>query len=310
MSQNFDMINLLPISVLITIISFLPFKEAARTSILAKNWMHLWKSTTNVEFNEHYFSRSYEFQRKDFLKFITLWIETHQQNSNIEKFSLTLLDPDPETDCDIIERCVDFATQHGVKDLALNFSDTNWTEEEYDEPEALFELPTKVYEHKALESIKLFSCGFVETELIKLHALKVISFGWMELKNNAINILLSNCKMIETLSLKNCWMTNKFECSGSDLNLKNLIIDSCKFFYRRLTINAPKLKYFKYYGNVVYFNIQNSLHMDEVDLNFGLEYQYPKVDEFIFKAITDFKHVKVLTVCSYILQVIQFLFSF
>ncbi|CAJ2639929.1 unnamed protein product [Trifolium pratense] len=303
MSQNFDMINLLPISLLIIIISLLPFKEAARTSILAKNWMHLWKSTTNVEFNEHHFSRSNEFQRNDFLKFITLWIENHHQNSNIEKFSLTL--SDPETDCEIVKRCVDFATQHGVKDLALNFSDTDWSDEEYDEPEALFELPTKVYEHKALESIKLFSCGFVATKLIKLHSLKEVSFGWMELKNEAIKILLCNCKKIESLSIKNCWMSTNFECSGSDLSLKTLIIDSCKFYYPRLTINAPNLSYFKYYGNVAYFKIQNSLHMNEVDINFGLEYQYPKVDEFIHKVITDFKHVKVLTVCSFILQVLS-----
>ncbi|XP_045827055.1 putative F-box/LRR-repeat protein At5g54820 [Trifolium pratense] len=259
MSQNFDMINLLPTSLLIIIISLLPFKEAARTSILAKNWMHLWKSTTNVEFNEHHFSRSNEFQRNDFLKFITLWIENHHQN------------------CD----------------------------EEYDEPEALFELPTKVYEHKALESIKLFSCGFVATKLIKLHSLKEVSFGWMELKNEAIKILLCNCKKIESLSIKNCWMSTNFECGGSDLSLKTLIIDSCKFYYPRLTINAPNLSYFKYYGNVAYFKIQNSLHMNEVDINFGLEYQYPKVDEFIHKVITDFKHVKVLTVCSFILQVLS-----
>jgi hypothetical protein len=41
----------------------------------------------------------------------------------------------------------------------LNFSNTDWSGEEYDEPEALFELPTKVYDYKAL--IKYLSNYFL-----------------------------------------------------------------------------------------------------------------------------------------------------
>ncbi|KAL5077545.1 hypothetical protein RYX36_016529 [Vicia faba] len=312
MAQNINIIDLLPNSLLFKFISLIPFKEAARTSILSKRWLHLWKHSTNVEFNEHYFSKSYEsshqqriIQRRNFVNFMAFWIENNKENFIIEKFSLRLSDFDHEVDCEILEKCVDFATKHGVKDLVLDFSDPDWTEEDFEKPEALFELPTKVYEQKALKSLKLFSCSFVETELIRLSALREISFAWMELKNDAIKILLSNCKMIESLTMKKCWISTKFECRESNSSLKRIVVDSCNFVSYVLAINVPNLIYFKYYGNVICFELENSIHMEEVDLDFGLEYEFPEECGFIYNIITNFSHVKALDVCSYTLQVLS-----
>ncbi|CAK8565528.1 unnamed protein product [Lathyrus sativus] len=311
MKQNFDLMNLLPNSLLFIIISLIPFKEAARTSILSKRWMNLWKHSTNIEFNEHYFSRSCEtgysqriIQRMDFVKFILLWIENNKDNFFIEKFALKLLDFDREFDRKIIETCVAFATQKDVKDLVLDFSNPNWVVEDFEKIEALYELPTKVYDHKSLRSLKLISCSFVETELIKLSALKQVYFAWMELKSDAIELLLSNCKMIESLTMKKCWISTKFECCGSYMSLKRIIVDRCKFVYAGLAINAPNLNYFEYYGKVIYFQMKNSLHMEEADLNLGHEYEFPENDGLIYNMVADFKHVKVLTICSYTLQVL------
>ncbi|CAI8596551.1 unnamed protein product [Vicia faba] len=312
MAQNINIIDLLPNSLLFKFISLIPFKEAARTSILSKRWLHLWKHSTNVEFNEHYFSKSYEsshqqriIQRTNFVNFMAFWIENNKENFIIEKFSLRLSDFDHEVDCEILEKCVDFATKHGVQDLVLDFSDPDWTEEDFEKPEALFELPTKVYEQKALKSLKLFSCSFVETELIRLSALREISFAWMELKNDAIKILLSNCKMIESLTMKKCWISTKFECRESNSSLKRIVVDSCNFVSYVLAINVPNLIYFKYYGNVICFELENSIHMEEVDLDFGLEYEFPEECGFIYNIITNFSHVKALDVCSYTLQVLS-----
>ena len=259
-----------------------------------------------------FFSTSNKFQRRDFLKFITSWIENHKENSTIEKFSLTLSYLDHETDCDIVKKCVTFATQHGVKDLVLDLHRLHQYCDGFNEPKAMFELPTEVYKHKTLESLKLVSCSFVETQLIKLHALKEVYFAWMESKNEAIKMLLSNCKMIESLSLRHCWMSTKFECDGSDLSLKRLVIDDCNFFNVGFKINAPKLTCFMYYGKVIYFKIENPLHLEEADLYFSDEEDDCTLEtsDFILKLIADFNHVKVLTVCSYTLQVIHEIFVF
>jgi len=69
-------------------------------------------------------------------------------------------------------------------------------------------------------------------------------------------------------------------------------------------IDAPNLTYFKFYGNIMYFDIEYSSHLEEVDLYFGLEYKCEE-NGFFYSAITDFKHVKVLTVYGFILKVIK-----
>ena len=305
MAQNFDMISLLPDSLLFIIISLIPFKEAVRTSMLSKRWLHLWKNSSNIEFNEHFFVGS-EFQRWSFLHFITLCIENHPEYPIVKKLSLTLADPGHVTSSEIVERCLDFANQQGVTNLDLDFSSPYWTEEDIEEPEALFELRTNVYENETLKSLKLFSCSFPEIELMTFHALKEVSFGWMELENNAIKYLLSNCKMIEVLNIKKCWTWNRLDCVGvEELRLKKLIVDSCFFMEGGFLIDAPNLTYFKFYGNIMYFDIEYSSHLEEVHLYFGLEYEYPEEDGFFYSAIKNFKHVKVLTVCGFILKVIQ-----
>ena len=69
------------------------------------------------------------------------------------------------------------STRHGVKYLVPDISETCINEEKFYKLGALCELPTKVYEHTILKSLKLFWCTFLKDELIRLHALKKVSFG-------------------------------------------------------------------------------------------------------------------------------------
>ena len=47
-----DYIEKLSDSLLILIISLLPFKESARTCILAKRWRYIWRASKNIEFDK------------------------------------------------------------------------------------------------------------------------------------------------------------------------------------------------------------------------------------------------------------------
>ncbi|XP_061351943.1 F-box protein At3g62230-like [Gastrolobium bilobum] len=310
MEKNIDRFTLLPESLLLIIISFLPFKEAIRTSVLSKRWIHLWEKTTNIEFNELFFvklnqpRREREIQRRDFLKFMTFWLDNCKEPV-VEKFSLRL--SKPENAHGIIERCFALATQHGLKELGLDFSDPNWEEEVFvNEHNASVELPKYVYEQKALEYLKLFSCGFLEADLLNLHALKEVSFGWVEVKLTLINSLLSNCKMIESLSLKRCWNSSEFKIEGDDLRLRRLVVDNCYFQNVLFKINAPNLIVFKYYGIMSLFEIKSPLVMEEVDLDFDLEFETVAWHvPYLCNLLKDVYPVRVLTVCSYILQVIH-----
>ncbi|AES99383.1 putative F-box domain-containing protein [Medicago truncatula] len=55
MGVNIDRFNLLHDSFLSIFVSSLPFKDAARTSILSKDWKKVCKLTRNIEFNELFF---------------------------------------------------------------------------------------------------------------------------------------------------------------------------------------------------------------------------------------------------------------
>ncbi|KAI4308036.1 hypothetical protein L6164_031155 [Bauhinia variegata] len=79
-----DLFMSLDESLLIFILSLIPFKEAARTSILSKRWRNLWKSTTNIEFNELHFvkpdqpDKFRETQKRVFIDFVNDWLHNFE----------------------------------------------------------------------------------------------------------------------------------------------------------------------------------------------------------------------------------------
>ncbi|XP_061368826.1 putative F-box protein At3g29830 [Gastrolobium bilobum] len=311
--ENSDMFSLLPESLLLIIVSFLPFKEAARTCILSKRWLELWKSTKNVEFNELFFvnldesDSVKESQRRVFLNFVTRWIQDYKDHV-VDKFSLKV--SLPENCRGTIERCVAFATQRGVKELGLDFSDPKWEENNFDDRDALFQLPKHVYRHGSLESLKLYSCSFVMPDLLNFRTLKDVSLGWIEVNISTLKTLLSTCKMIENLSLKKCWNLANFDLGEEKLGLRRLVIDKCHFENDYFIFKAPNLKFLKYSGVVGIFDIDLCPHvMEEADIDFALESDLDEsgndLGNDLCKVLVDLYPVRVLTVCSFVLQAVH-----
>ncbi|KAK7305065.1 hypothetical protein VNO77_42964 [Canavalia gladiata] len=308
MTNNFDGLSLLPDSLLLIIISLLPFNEAVRTYILSKRWLRLWAKRPSIEFNEGLFVKPNESfyrrlaQRSAFLKFMTLWLDNRKEGV-MEKFSLKLSNPH-ENFHEIIERCVAFVTKHGVKELELDFSNPTWDREDIFPAKrmALFKLPTHVYENRTIESLKLVSCSFLENSLINLHALKEVSFGRIEVTLNAITALLSNCKMIETLILKKCWNSTHFEIGDEGSRLKNLVVEGCTFQLALFKVNALNLCFFKYTGSMNFYDIKPPLALEEAHLDFNHEFGHLGLGFYLYDLIKDLSTARVVTICTYVLQ--------
>ncbi|XP_057440779.1 putative F-box/LRR-repeat protein At1g56400 [Lotus japonicus] len=310
MAHRTNMFGSLPQSLLSTIVSLIPFKEAVRTSILSTSWIDIFKSTSNVEFDEVSFVkddqtyRIRQSQRKAFLEFISLWITNHTKTI-VNKFSLRLSTPGKAKR--VVRNCIVFATKYGVKDLELHFCDPKldcYFTANYINHEALFEFLAHVYGHTCLESLKLFSCNFVEAKLINFHALKEISLGWMEVKLTTIKTLLSNCEALESLSLKRCWNSDDFDLGEENLRLRKLVVDRCMFRSngRYFIVNAPNLRYFYYSGlnnNFLVMDVR-SLVMEEEILDFCIEFEGNAL--FLYKLVEDVSGVSALTVCNSFLQ--------
>ncbi|XP_058770115.1 putative F-box/LRR-repeat protein At5g54820 [Vicia villosa] len=304
-NNNLDLFSLLPESLLLAILSFLPFKEAAaRTCILNKKWLNIWQSGNNIDFDENFFvdSTSDEIkqaQRKVFIDFITNWI-AHFNHRDIDKFSLKISNP---LSCsNTIERCVAFAAQCRVKDLTLDFSDKkNFNN---DNNNTVFPVPAQVYQlGSSLESLKLSSCGFDAPDSLNFNALKDLSLSRVDVKIKTLKTLLSTCRTIQSLSLEKCWGLGHFDLGYEPICLTRLVVNKCEMDSDYLSFNAPILHYFKYSGLVFTSDI-NAREIEEVDIDFALESSFNECGNELCKILIDFSAAKILTVCSYLLQVI------
>ncbi|KAJ7960724.1 F-box protein [Quillaja saponaria] len=306
MAENLDMFTMLPDYMLFLIISFLPFKEAAKTSILSKRWRHVWRATRNIEFNESFLVKLDEpeenraIQRQSFINLMWQWLEKYQEPI-VDKFFLQF--SSPQNFRGIIEGCIAFSIQHDVKYLGLDFSDPTWDESIMDVyHDAQFDLPPFVYIQSSLESLKLFSCSFSMPEFMSFSALKEVSFGWIEVRISFVRTLFENCKMLESLSLKNCWNLDHFYLTGEKSRLKRLILDKCQLENEWVGIKAPNLRFFKYSGKACPFDVKVGCCLEEVDVDFGFEDEFIPFGQYLYNLLENLHSSRVLTVCSYTLQ--------
>ncbi|CAK9325831.1 unnamed protein product [Citrullus colocynthis] len=304
-----DRLDMLPDALLSIIVSSLPFKEAVRTSILSKRWVRIWQATKNIELHESFFvqqddfdQRTRDVRRRRFINFATNFIRSYQ-DATVRKFSLSFTNPRGDGGGGrFVEECIRFAISHNVKTLELDFSDG------VNESETMFDLPPIVYEHENLESLKLFSCGFRAVELKKLINVRNLCIGWIEVGIGEIRDLVKKCGKLESLSLKNCWNVTHFEIGGNDddLRLRSLAIENCRFLHDWISIEAPNLTYFRYFGSVGSFRMEVNRCFEEADLGFEIDDDddHSEIANLLYVLLDSLYPARVLSVCSSLLQVI------
>ncbi|XP_011009299.1 PREDICTED: F-box protein At3g62230 [Populus euphratica] len=308
MDRNTDMFSNLPSSLLIIIASFLSFKEAARTCILSKKWLNIWREVENVDFDENNFvkldesEKNQKVQREVFINFARQFIANHSQQ--VIK-TLGLRCSKPGNFLVDMQNIVKFATSHNATGLRLDFSDPTWREDAIMNHEAVFELPSHVYEHgQALESLKLFSCRFDASKFTNFSAIKSLSLGWININIGSILVILESCPLLETLRLKKCWNLEYFEVSKPGLRLQNLVLDKCDFRHEWLLIEGPRFQFFKYSGKVGQFLLENQRDMVEAELDFGMQTEFEEVGALLYDLLQELFAARILTVCSVFLQII------
>ena len=307
MDRNIDMISNLPSSLLIIIAGSLSFKEAARTSVLSKQWLNIWRDAMHIQFNESFFVKSDEpeenqkVQREVFINFARQFIANYSKQ-DIKTLGLTCSKPgDFLAD---MQNIVMFASSRNVRELGLDFSDPTWREHVLENHQAAFELPSLVYEHgQALKSLKLFSCSFDASNFSNFCALKTLSLGWIKINMGSIMAILESCPLLESLSLKRCWDIVSFEISKPGLRLKSLVIDECDIADDFVLVEGPKLQFFKFSGNVGEFLLVDQSDLVKAELDFETETAFDEIGLFLCELLEDLLAAQVLTVCSVFLQV-------
>ncbi|ESQ42985.1 hypothetical protein EUTSA_v10015307mg [Eutrema salsugineum] len=301
-----DMLSSLPDVLLILIISLLPFNEGIRTSVLSKRWKNLCYEIKNIAFKEPNYINNVG--RILFVRSMRLWVARFQ--GIIESFEISL--SNPVGFVADIEYLIDFAVSRQVKKLILDFSNPSLrTTLDASLLQVVFELPASVYRLRTLESLCISACGFDPSRFTNPELLRSLSISWISLKQ--VESLLPKCPLLESLSIKHCWDLDIMMIAGQ---IRELVFVNCDFPLMSCSFDLPNIEIFKYTGYMIclHFRSVNTM-MKEVYLNFDEEkeldtdpfaiFLHKAGGKFVSRLLNACRFAKTLTVCPYLLQVIQ-----
>ncbi|EOA25221.1 hypothetical protein CARUB_v10018533mg [Capsella rubella] len=250
-------IDSLPDDLLVQILSFLPTKQAASTSAIAKRWRTLYTLVHNLHFdnldyfypeNDEEYMNNIQYSFKDFVE-NTLAL---QGNNHIKKFSLKLF---LTCDVHIVNRWICNVLEHGVSELYLDIKAMGWQRR----------LSSKVFTSTTLVKLSLgrgiyIPCVPSDACLPALKVLLLDSVGFKEI----YDVLLPACPALEDFTIHQKY---RHECQDilykTIQTIKKLSTTNCSYnIYRSCTIshNKPDVVDHYFYGDDRHRSPKNNLN--------------------------------------------------
>ncbi|KAJ0718938.1 putative leucine-rich repeat domain superfamily, F-box-like domain superfamily [Helianthus annuus] len=192
---SLDIITTLPQPIIETILCLLPIKEAARTSILSREWRYKWTKIPKLDFSHPYgFQIIHETSK--------LIHAIHQvmslRQGPIQEFTLFIDDFDrfgktgfPSCELDQIIRHL--SKNHPVKKLRLDFDATG---------DDCYNLPISVFSLHHLTELYLCCCGFDHQPVFnEIHGLTSLCLDFIRISIKTLLHLLSTSPSLKRFSL-------------------------------------------------------------------------------------------------------------
>ncbi|KAL5721899.1 hypothetical protein ACHQM5_005484 [Ranunculus cassubicifolius] len=243
--QNLDRFISLPDYVRDHILSFLPMEDAAKTSVLSRQWRNSCSSLSNLKFQQKKSSSGSFSRRKrvDFRKFVDHLLIQHDQ-TDIRSFELSMsIDPKVMSD-DHIKLWILFAILHNVRELRINVESGKLT-----------------YSFFTCSSLNLLSLSNVIVELgakIFLPNLDTLKLSYVMFYDQGVaENLFSSCPVLQYLTLEHCRLVHG----------------------NTFTISAPKLRHVNYTGNRMP-HISSETLSSLKDVTFVIQSITPDIDVF------------------------------
>lgn len=185
---DLDLVSDLPHSIIESILTRLPMRDAVRTSILSSKWRYKWTTLTQLVFDEKCVTLSTDraLVEKNMINFITRALFLHQGPIHKFQLSTSYLQSCPE-----IDQWILFLSRNDIKELVLELGEGEW-----------FRVPSCLFNCKKLARMELFRCeldpppnftGFLCLKSLNLHQVIV--------GPEAIESLISGCPLLESLAL-------------------------------------------------------------------------------------------------------------
>ncbi|KAI7736650.1 hypothetical protein M8C21_028455, partial [Ambrosia artemisiifolia] len=201
-AQRVDIITTLPQAIIETILCLLPIEEAARTSVLSKEWRYKWTTLPKLEFYEDDVKllsgtssiSDLESARKNMDTRCKLFYTIHQvlllRQGPIHDFTLLM---DAHRSCyEIDQILLHLSRNHAVKKLRFEFEDYN-----------TYALPLSFFSLHHLTDLYLENCNIDQKPIFNGFAnLTNLSFICGKISGKALQHLLSNCPSLKSLYLQ------------------------------------------------------------------------------------------------------------
>ncbi|KAK7349237.1 hypothetical protein VNO77_06437 [Canavalia gladiata] len=214
-----DLVSNLPKTILHDILSKLPEKDAARTSVLSKAWAETWSTFPILSFCDTKIigtfpqpSEDFGRKRRNFIDYVkrTL-LRFRDQGLAIKEFKLGINSFDLQYMSPDVDLWLMLASESGVEVLELCLPDGPEPDEEGQDQ--CYILPAGVIETKSLNKLVLMGGIRVDQAFLnhsfKFLSLRVLSL-WLVLLGDerAIEHLISCCPLIEYITLRCCSVLN------------------------------------------------------------------------------------------------------
>ncbi|XP_062144532.1 F-box/LRR-repeat protein At3g58900-like isoform X2 [Alnus glutinosa] len=283
--ENNKCLGDLPEEILRHILSFLPTKDAVRTSLLSKRWEYLWASIPNLDFG-----RSFPAKRNLLMNFVER-VLCLRDSYAIKQFTLSC---DVLHDASRVNRWISAVVRHNVQELYIKLDNFKG---KFSLPYCLFTCKTLISLHLRMSYILKLPTTICFSNLKTLTIIKV-TFSDEYLTQQ----FFSGLPVLENLCLKNCsWKGLKFvhlsapklhSLSITELKWLNLSYgDGCQ-----IMIFALGLKKFDYFGEL--FNeycLYKSFSLERAEINVILDNASAQIAHRMYKLLIGLSNVEVLS---------------
>jgi len=273
-----DIISCLPGHVTDQILSYLPIRDAVRTSVLSSEWRKKWYTIPNLVFDKQCVSAEASQEplviESKFLKIVDHVLLIHSGPINMFKFS----------DCDLsgslvrdIDRWILHLIGRSIKELVLKV----WIDEER------YKIPWCLFSCQSLHRLKLHGCWLKPPTMFEgFRNLKSLDLYLVEVAQDALENLISGCPLLEKLRLQEIYTLNQ------------------------INIHAPNLKVFEIYGEFKGISFDNTFQLTTIIVNSWLDLtsesnqsRLPGCSSNLLKFFDHRHHIQSLEIGGYFLKV-------
>ena len=311
LEEGEDRISTLPDSILLSILCFLPTKDAIKTGVLSKRWSHLWTSVPSLSFEGGAFQCI-----DDFTSAVDRTLLLHRAPKLRNFFVLFNYETHLKPCLDLWLR---FATTAKVDQLSILLTSTDFSGSE------AYPLPQHLYTNEFVSELVFYFCKIKPNGVVNLSSLTRLTIGFTALCEVAIKKVVMGSPRLEYLELDNCCRLNRLDLVSE--SLRKLVLHS--YFMRtsvgrspdpvfELEIVAPKIKSLEILGCFLMkkCRIKDVSSLVEAKLDFNCEVKeedqesaYKEYEQTVGELLESLHHVRELTVGKWCLMVGFFLIS-